>query len=153
MAYRPPSTQRSPHVHPTFTPRSPHVHPAQDIFIREHITEDDFLIVSVGGNDVALSPTLRTAVNMFMLTRSPPALIKAGLAPGFGYFVKLFHGKIQDIIRRVVAKRKPKMVLVCMIYFLDELAGGSWADHTLASLGYVYTCQSSGCLLPWYLYK
>ena len=39
-------------------------------------------------------------------------------------------------MRRVCAKRKPKKVLVCMLYFLDEVAGGSWADATLSRLGY-----------------
>ena len=29
----------------------------QDDFIRTHITEQDILIVDVGGNDVALKPT------------------------------------------------------------------------------------------------
>jgi hypothetical protein len=58
---------------------------AQDAFIRDHITRDDVLIVSVGGNDIALSPTLRTAVNMLLVTSSPCWLIRAGWAPGLGY--------------------------------------------------------------------
>ena len=32
--------------------------------------------------------------------------------------------------------RKPKKILVCMIYYLDEKAGGSWADRVLSLLGY-----------------
>ena len=43
--------------------------------------------VSVGGNDIALAPTLRTMVSMFALTRSPVWMIKRGIAPGFSYFV------------------------------------------------------------------
>ena len=34
----------------------------QDTFIRDHITENDHLIVSVGGNDVALKPTIMTMI-------------------------------------------------------------------------------------------
>ena len=40
----------------------------QDAFIRDHITEDDVLVVSVGGNDVALQPLLCTCANMAALT-------------------------------------------------------------------------------------
>lgn len=107
-----------------------------DVFIREHITEDDFLVLSVGGNDVALSPTLRTTFNMLLLTSSPAALIKSGLAPGFGYFFKFFHDRIEQLVKQLVAKRKPQVVIVCMIYYLDEQPGGSWADFTLGAMGY-----------------
>lgn len=109
---------------------------AQDVFIRDNITEEDYLILSVGGNDVALRPTLRTAVNMAMLTRSPEALIKNGMAPGFGYFFKFFHDRIEDLLRQLVAKRKPKAILVCMIYYPCEHPGNGWADFTLKALGY-----------------
>ena len=33
----------------------------QDAFLRDHISSDDILVVSVGGNDVALAPTACTA--------------------------------------------------------------------------------------------
>ena len=39
----------------------------QDAFIRDNITEEDYLIVSVGGNDVALQPLLCTIANMLAL--------------------------------------------------------------------------------------
>lgn len=108
----------------------------QDAFIRDHVTPRDFIIVSVGGNDIALGPTLRTVVNMLMLTRSPEWLIRCGCAPGFGYFVRLLHTRIQSLVTRLVAKRKPRAVLICMLYYLDEHTGGSWADGTLSRLGY-----------------
>mmetsp|Transcript_72562 Transcript_72562/g.216546 ORF Transcript_72562/g.216546 Transcript_72562/m.216546 type:complete len:411 (-) Transcript_72562:43-1275(-) len=108
----------------------------QDMFIRDHVTENDFVIVSMGGNDIALSPTLRTIVNMGMLLQCPDWLIRAGLAPGLGYFVKFFHGRIQRYLRGLLAHGKPKKVLVCMIYYPDPVPGGSWADHTLSLMGY-----------------
>merc|ERR1712217_906891 len=40
-----------------------------DQFINDHITAGDYLIVSVGGNDIALRPSLCTMLNMFMLVR------------------------------------------------------------------------------------
>ena len=108
---------------------------AQDIFIRDHITSRDDLVVSVGGNDIALRPTLRTAFNMLLLTKSPDALIQRGLAPGLGYFVDFFHSNIQRLLDRVTRKQKPRRIVVCMIYFPDETPGG-WADVTLKKLGY-----------------
>ena len=44
----------------------------QDRFIRDNLRETDMLIVSVGGNDVALAPTVCTAVNLGVLTRCTP---------------------------------------------------------------------------------
>jgi len=39
----------------------------QDEFIRDNIDVDDVLVVSVGGNDVALAPLLCTVLNLSML--------------------------------------------------------------------------------------
>ena len=36
----------------------------------------------------------------------------------------------------VCADCAPKAVVVCMLYYLDEVPGGSWADGTLSALGY-----------------
>lgn len=38
--------------------------------------------------------------------------------------------------RMISGACKPRKVLVCMIYFLDERPGGSWADNVLSKLGY-----------------
>jgi hypothetical protein len=109
----------------------------KDRFIRDNITTNDRLIVSVGGNDIALSPTIRTAVNMAMLTRSPEWMIRLGCAPGFGYFVNLFQERIEEMILRIVSGGQcPAEIIICMIYYPDMVSGGSWADHTLRVLGY-----------------
>jgi hypothetical protein len=39
-------------------------------------------------------------------------------------------------ITRIIERTAPKMVLVNMIYYPDEVAGGSWADSSLSILGY-----------------
>jgi len=109
---------------------------AQDVFIRDHITENDNLVISIGGNDVALRPSIQTMLSMKLLTSSPDFMIKSGWAPGFGHFMHLFKTEIQNYVRELCAKCKPKKVLVCMIYYLDEQAGGSWADRVLSALGY-----------------
>jgi len=44
----------------------------QDAFIRDHLRPEDVLIVSVGGNDVALAPTLGTALNVATLVHLVP---------------------------------------------------------------------------------
>jgi len=108
----------------------------QDKFVQHYLTAQDYLVVSMGGNDVALKPTLRTAVNMMALLRSPECMIRSGLAPGFGYFVHMFHSKILNVLKRVTRNARPAKVLVCMLYYLDETPGGSWADVTLSALGY-----------------
>ena len=58
-----------------------------------------------------------------------------------------------QIVDRVCAKSKPRKILLCVLYYLDEkagaraawmpwlllsnaVAGGSWADHTLGAMGY-----------------
>lgn len=120
----------------TIADRGSHGLLLQDAFIRDHITSNDYLIVSVGGNDIALCPTLRTAVNMAMLMLSPTWLVRAGFAPGLGYMVKIFHGRIESLLSRLVAKEKPRKVLVCMIYYPDPTPTRSWAGPTLGMLGY-----------------
>eukprot|EP00927_Polykrikos_kofoidii_P078254 TRINITY_DN75101_c0_g1_i1.p1 TRINITY_DN75101_c0_g1~~TRINITY_DN75101_c0_g1_i1.p1 ORF type:complete len:372 (-),score=55.50 TRINITY_DN75101_c0_g1_i1:292-1347(-) len=142
---------------------------AQDRFIRRNITSHDYLVVSVGGNDIALKPLVCTVFNMLVLTRCVPmACIEScscgcppiappstcvdfgcpccGLLgcvtgmmawpPGLGYFLDLFGNLVQSYVWRLIGCRQPKKVLICMIYYPDELATGSWADAALGALGY-----------------
>jgi len=110
-----------------------------DIFIRDHITSDDILVVNVGGNDVALRPSLGVILNMaWLLYLTPKACISVGpfMAPGLWYFIHMFSKRIGRYIEQLTAKCKPEQVIACMLYFLDEKPGGSWADGTLQKLGY-----------------
>jgi len=137
----------------------------QDRFIRDHISENDTLIVSVGGNDIALRPHPFTIFNILVLQRCiPHFLINCcfcssvcqctcvdypcpacvsclpccclGCPPGVGYFVDMFKNRVARYIKNLIGKKKPKRVVICMIYFLDETPGGSWADPVLGALGY-----------------
>ena len=111
---------------------------AQDRFIREHITPDDTLVVSVGGNDLALEPLLATVLNIIpLLCLTPTACVRHGQAcppnthvdcgclgcgvPGcavslfgfpFGlaYFVDLFKNRVENYVRRLVGRRRPRKV-------------------------------------------
>jgi len=135
----------------------------QDKFILEHIREEDVLVLSVGGNDIALKPTPFTILNMLALTylcTSGPCIDQCACGTalpiddcfcggvcgclssllawplGMGYFIHLFKTRIEDFIKRLIGKRKPRMVVVCMIYYPCEIPQGGWADGTLGALGY-----------------
>mmetsp|Transcript_2545 Transcript_2545/g.8384 ORF Transcript_2545/g.8384 Transcript_2545/m.8384 type:complete len:336 (+) Transcript_2545:55-1062(+) len=145
----------------------------QDAFLRDHVTEEDVVVVSVGGNDIALAPVLCTCANIVPLLCAglccgealdacacacPPDVYTpcagltdcgclgcglpgcvAGLCSfplGLGYFVDLFKNRVTAYASNLVAKRKPKLVVVAMIYYLDVHGRGSWADGTLRLLGY-----------------
>merc|ERR1711971_867196 len=138
----------------------------QDKFIRDNITSEDYLVVSVGGNDIALTPLLCTILNLMCLVCcTPQACIEkcacacpvnthidigcagcgvpgclsgtlCGWPLGMGYFVDLFKNRVGNYVRRLIGKSKPKKVLICMIYHLDEQRTGSWADGALGCMKY-----------------
>eukprot|EP00931_Biecheleriopsis_adriatica_P032016 TRINITY_DN18715_c0_g1_i3.p1 TRINITY_DN18715_c0_g1~~TRINITY_DN18715_c0_g1_i3.p1 ORF type:complete len:293 (+),score=59.60 TRINITY_DN18715_c0_g1_i3:124-1002(+) len=109
----------------------------QDELIRDRITEDDYLVVSVGGNDIALAPTAMTIFNMLaMMKFASDESLEEGSAFGMHHFVSLFRDQVQQYVTGLVSKRKPRRVLVCMIYYPDEHGQGSWADTALSALDY-----------------
>lgn len=133
----------------------------QDEFIRDNITSNDVLIVSIGGNDVAMSPTPSTICSMAGLLCLPTACVKYGkkcftcpcndycfgcgtstlsclgsFPPCLGYFNHLFGTRVQNYIKRLVQKQRPKKILVCMIYYPDETVTDSWAGAALKAMGY-----------------
>lgn len=55
---------------------------------------------------------------------------------GIGYFNHLFGTRTRHYVERLIAKTKPRRVIVSMIYNLDERPGPGWAEHTLRALGY-----------------
>lgn len=141
----------------------------QDQLIHDSIRPEDYLIVSVGGNDVALTPVLCTVCSMLALVYGPtptccvrkfsfacppniglagdcgcrccgvPNCISSclcGCPVGYPYMVDLFKNRVGNYVRKLVAKTKPKKVIICMIYHLDEATTGSWADGVLGCLCY-----------------
>ena len=107
-----------------------------DEFVRRHISAPDVLIVSCGGNDIALRPTCGTIAAMATLVSCPKWLISSGLAPGLGHFKALFRDSTKAYIESLIAERRPRIVVCCMLYYLDTRPGGSWADQVLSKLGY-----------------
>lgn len=109
----------------------------QDKFIRDNIKENDVLVVSIGGNDVALRPSFMTicaALGVLGQSFFTPVETKK---LGTGRFIKIFGSKTQDYIEKLVSKTKPKLIIVTMLYFLDENKNAnSWAGATLGALRY-----------------
>ncbi len=60
----------------------------------------------------------------------------AGWPPGLGYFVDLFKNQAQNYIRKLIGRRRPRKILVNMIYYPAQQRGGSWADGALGALCY-----------------
>jgi len=143
----------------------------QDKLIHDNIGPDDYLVVSVGGNDVALQPLCCTVCSMLALVYGPVptccvrnfafacplnmglagecgcsacgipnciASFLCGCPIGYPYMVDMFKNRVGNYVRKLVSKTKPKKVVVCMIYYLDEKAPpeGSWADFALSCLCY-----------------
>ena len=135
----------------------------QDEFLRDNIRADDILVVSVGGNDVALRPSPCTIINMICAIHcTPQYCLEHGCTcgtmpcddyccgcgpstcscccafpPSIGYFRHLFGTRLEHYIQALTAKTKPSKILVCMIYYPDETPDPlSWAGTTLRLLGY-----------------
>eukprot|EP00934_Nitzschia_sp_Nitz4_P000032 Nitzschia sp. Nitz4//scaffold19_size178191//131487//132628//NITZ4_002000-RA/size178191-augustus-gene-0.73-mRNA-1//1//CDS//3329540750//32//frame0 len=138
----------------------------QDKFLRDNISSEDILIVSVGGNDVAMAPLpctilsvlslvmmpTRCLENAYVCTTAPcddyccgcgPSTLSCACScpPCLGYMIHLFGTRTQRYVERLTAKTKPKKILVCMIYYPDEAVTQSWAGPALAALGYNATPQ------------
>jgi len=135
---------------------------AHDKFIRNNLNSDDILVVSVGGNDIALKPNLCTILNILVLLKCiPTSCIQnrchicvapcddccCGCGPscmsnccsfpfGYGYFLHLFRIRVKSYLANLIGSARPKKILVCMIYFPDEKPSNSWADFALNALGY-----------------
>jgi hypothetical protein len=112
-----------------------------DRIIQENIKQGDVLIVSVGGNDIALAPSISTVAALLAITTlaSDDAII-SGHAIGMGHLLHMFGRSTQDYIEKIVSKNDNGgvQILPCMIYYpaLKIVSSTSWADTALYSLGY-----------------
>ena len=139
----------------------------QDAFLRDKLQPDDVLIVSVGGNDVAMAPAPCTICSVLFLMNCVPEVCldracSCGTVPSddyccgcgsslgscacsfpscFGYMVHLFGTRVQKYVEKLTVKTRPEKILVLMIYFPDETPTPSWAGPALSCLGYNRTPQ------------
>jgi hypothetical protein len=110
----------------------------QDEFVRDHCGPEDIIFTSLGGNDVALKPSVATIAAMGWLAKcSRTANVKDGSAWGLGQFHGLFHDHYTAFLHNLTAKVKPRLIVPCMLYYLDENAKApAWAGRTLNAIGY-----------------
>ena len=135
---------------------------SQDKFIRDNIQSNDVLVVSIGGNDVALSPAPCTIASILGLVYcTPTKCLDSGInacnipindyccgcttsllnclgscPPCLGYLKHLFGIRVQKYIEGITSKTKPSKILVCMYYYPDETNIPSWAGPALGALNY-----------------
>ncbi len=105
----------------------------QDEFVSGHITEDDVLVVSIGGNDIALKPSFAVGANLVSISQLPISTLEYN--PSYLYFVRLFREGIQHYVGKIIKLRRPKKIIVCGIYF-PCMYGEGWADTTLWLMRY-----------------
>jgi hypothetical protein len=109
----------------------------QDAFVRDNLGEEDTVIVSVGGNDVALKPTIRTIWNVLKaVCLNSEESIKSGNGWGIGYLEHLYRDETQRFVEKLTLLTRPKRVIVCMIYHPDEMSSDSWASMLLRCVQY-----------------
>eukprot|EP00931_Biecheleriopsis_adriatica_P103835 TRINITY_DN78626_c0_g1_i1.p1 TRINITY_DN78626_c0_g1~~TRINITY_DN78626_c0_g1_i1.p1 ORF type:complete len:380 (-),score=68.12 TRINITY_DN78626_c0_g1_i1:94-1131(-) len=112
----------------------------QEVLIQERIRPSDMLVISVGGNDIALAPSIFTVIAMVLLMITPWPLLFS-CHPAIAYFVGIFRCQVQCYAAKLTRLTRPSKVGVCMIYNLDERNGDSWANAALCAL--CYTCFPS----------
>ena len=110
----------------------------QDEAVRDALRPCDALVVSVGGNDIALAPSAKTALCMLALMHcTSVAALRQGKSCFYAHFVQLFRDKVERYVAALTAKTKPRCVVICMIYYPCESAGQeSWAAPMFRALGY-----------------
>jgi hypothetical protein len=110
-----------------------------DKFIHDNISSNDVLVVSIGGNDIALGPTPATIWHMLRLAwLTRRSSLVNGSAWPLSYFRTMFGTKVQKYINHIVRTQKPRLIIICMIYYPLEASAGqsSWASAQLKALGY-----------------
>lgn len=109
----------------------------QDRFIQENLAQGDSLVVSVGGNDIALAPSLATIASMLSLVYlASDESLEQGTATGMGHFIHMFRDQLQSYVSQLVQRCKPRKILLCMIYYPGVDGEGSWADFALSAMSY-----------------
>eukprot|EP00049_Salpingoeca_infusionum_P023771 m.13804 g.13804 ORF g.13804 m.13804 type:complete len:319 (+) comp6030_c1_seq1:152-1108(+) len=108
----------------------------QDYAMEELLTDQDYLVVSMGGNDVALKPSVRTIKDVLFITRCR----KEGWfgfihRRGISCLTRRFSSGIVSYLRRVLSTKKPKGLVICALYY-PAVVGSGWADTTLRLIKY-----------------
>ena len=97
---------------------------AQDEFLRDNIERDDILVVSVGGNDVALCPAPCTIASMCGILCLPLSCIQQGFTcgtvpvrMGLHYcFIQHFISEAESIRKGILASHVSRSDLAILKY-------------------------------------
>lgn len=112
----------------------------QDKFVRDHIRENDILLVSLGGNDIALKPDTKIMINFGLLyyTNNIETIKNNPLtANGITYFKTVFKNNMKKYLLGLTSIERPKNIILSGLYFPDENTQSiSWADNSLNLLNY-----------------
>lgn len=107
-----------------------------DVFVQEHLEDGDVIVVSLGGNDIALRPSTGTMLAIGSLNfLTPMWMASRGWGLGYGHLQGIFKDQIQDYLERLVGDTKVELVMPCTIYYPCE-TGHGWADQLFNTLGY-----------------
>lgn len=113
-----------------------HVLPRQDTLIQHFFCDGDILILSMGGNDVALRPLPSTQWAVAKMMLSPKCVLGASHG-SVTHFRQLFKTDVEAYIVSILSHARPRVVIPCFIYALDENPNApSWAGLLLQLLGY-----------------
>jgi len=108
----------------------------QDVFIRDNCSVNDTIIVSVGGNDMVLSPTPDTIKHLARLASLPASKLVLGDV-SVDHIVNIFARDMTQYLHKLTSVTKPRRILVCMCYFpCTDKAQPSWTANALRMLGY-----------------
>ena len=104
-----------------------------DIIIRDNLTKNDIIVISIGGNDIMLSPSIMTMAKLAILLLSDMNNIQQ---KDFEFLVEIFQNKITSYIKSLTSIQIPKKVIVCGVYFPCEVAQEGWSNNALKLINY-----------------
>ncbi len=109
-----------------------------DEFVQTHLQKDDTIIVSIGGNDIILNPSLRIIVCLFLAIYVIPEYFHSTSLFKFIFLSPLrtlFHDELKIYIDKICCHQKPCQIILCSYYY-PCINGTGWADKMLKLAGY-----------------
>jgi hypothetical protein len=106
----------------------------QDELLSQNLQSNDVIVLSIGGNDVALRPTPDTRRYIVPLLTAPEGSDEFNTA--LLHFIGIFKQQTEAFISKLLAGREVRAVVVCMLYYLDETKGSGWCEAVLEQMGY-----------------
>lgn len=110
----------------------------QDQFIVKNITYDDILVISIGGNDIALKPDVATifGIGKILLLNTETSFLDFDHPiSGMDIINRIFINGIKNYVEKLTQLTMPKKIIITSLYFMAE-TGKGWADTPLMLMGY-----------------